>query len=1264
MKSILLVFVFCGLFMEGSSQGIHADPLTGRAVTGLPIWTINAADLAAPIGLSYSSGAKVNDGEGTAGMGWSLGAGGEVRREVRGLPDDYKGAYAGIAGDWRRGWLFDGNAMDANNLSTVGNLNCGTTEFADFTTMASLDAPSGGYRDDTEPDIFYFHAPGLSGQFVFNKNRLIRTIPYMDVKIDVTRTSTDSLIHEVVITNNKGVKYYFSDGEFVTRTSRGKSGGPGYFARSNQYFPESLPASFYTAWRLTSMISPNGAAITFLYGNISDATNVSHVKYINPSPSSHVDTLYSVTDKFQSKQLVQIIGLNEKATLAWNGGVIGSVIISELTYQSSVKKFNMRYHMITASKRSKKKPVRMYLSGFQQEANCSVFPGYEFSYYGVDFAADTTSLPYDTFLGQDLFGYYNSTAISGVPDIYQKASDSGTDGDRFRIAPASGYSLLFSGGGRSVDTSKLYYGSMKSMTLPSGGMSTVKYEASQYYDAITATNQVAGAPRVKRITTTGSYRTSDLVVSYRYRSSTTPTRSSGLWTYKPMFVATSIGLIAAAVPENIAPEEMIYYSRVEESVMGRGRTVYEFQNAAMSGSAATGDFVPSLSLIARPNPGSGNPCQSLTGAKGGYYSFPHAPNTNYDFERGLPLRVSEYTAAGKLVRRKINTYSRTSTTIDPVYGVRFETGSAGSFQYQKYSILTRVDKMIATETTRVYVPGTDSVSSAYVETSSSYTYNSMQMLKRIKTVNSDNTTDSTVFKYAGDYAVSGTGTNTQARMIKTLQSNNMQSVPIETVSYNQSSVTGAAITMFGNTFGSSRVLPAKQLTHIDPDNFVAAHMTGTAFIYDSTRYLADTYLDVYDAYGTPLVLRDQSRMTASVLLGYNGAIPAVDIKNARYDQIVYSDFEPHSSTTVTQNGTISTTDPWTGQNCLALGSSTYAQQTSVVRGAGKNYRFSCWAKGAATLSIQINSATAVVVGTSGATWQYIEKVIDMSAIIVGATFSFKLTSTASVSVDNIAFYPESSTISSHAYDPLNGKTADLDSRGGAGFQDYDQLGRVRYVKNQDKDIVQIQDYHYKSANAIVRPTSHFTGGTSPDMGVTSIYTADASCMGGITYAWTVDGVPAGTSSSIGYAFDAYKNYRVKLVASSPLGSSTTEILVCPKPVISVAVSKPTGESASFNCTNSGDIRHLTATIAGCYDHASGGVTYKWSKATTLGGIRTQLGTTTTQYFDWHLENGTNNYVFCEVITRCPNQSTGANYPYSGQTIESYIVFTWSSGGGC
>jgi hypothetical protein len=1230
---------------------VSADPLTGSASASIPIYTVSKGSLFASVSLSYfTKGVKANDAEGSAGIGWSLMAGGVIYRDMRGLPDDFVGA----SGDNRRGWLSGSIAKQVNAFVPAGdqNLLICVDEKADYATINSF-----GYNLDTEPDIFSFHAPGLSGQFVFDGNKKIQCLPYQDLKIVPTR-GADSLINQIEVTTNLGVKYTFQTGDKVMRRTILRLNSNYFKTQFNQYSSTTL-VTYYSTWVLTSITSPDGAALRFSYGAYSSSATSNNFAEVVNNTTNAVDSIYTIEDQISSRLLSTIAGANITVSFSWSGSLLSRISISDNSNSTS-KSFQLFYHNVKSKYRWNRDRfvTRPFLSGIVQQTNCVSFPGFQFDYYGVNFANDSTYIPYKRNIRQDIYGYYNGVATTATPEVYIATGDTGADGERYRIAPASGYSLLASGGSRSVNPAVVCYGALKTFTLPTGGSTILTYEPADYYDALTNSTIQGGGIRVKSIKITDNNPSADVTTTYSYKKSKTSSQSSGKWVYRPMLAFNGYGE-HVRVPYNIAPDETIFYSRVEMATSGKGKTVYEFQLPGVYAETTNGDFNATLSRVARPDPGVGS-CAAIGGLRTGYYTFPYSVNTNFDFERGLPVKISNYTSNRVLVSQTIYTYQRTTAPIVQVAGIRFES-FPGLFQYGKYVLLSNVNKMTQVETNRVFDP---SDTTKYVETATTYTYNNNQMLSQVSTYNSDNSTLTKNYLYAKDY-IGMTATDTQSRTVNSLINANRHGTLVESYSQNGAAYTDASLVLFNDTFGG-KVLPWQKLSLSNPTGFLKSSVSAGAFIYSSSNYYTTQFIDAYDSLGNVLVTRDQSRALSSVKLGYNNSLPILKISNARYDQVVFSDFENGELSGITFNGaTITTADSWSGRASLVL-SPGNTPQASLSRGYGNYYRFSAWVKAStpATITVQFNNGTAWVAntvnypnaGSPSGTWQYIETRIDISSSPISGVFPIQVLTSAAVNIDNLMFYPEAADVSSNTYEPLYGASASLDTRGNAGFTQFDQLGRPHYILNKDKDIVQVKDYHFKAqvnsaASAwIASPIgSIYTG--SP-----ATFNAATTCMNGITYTWYLDDVNQNNNtSSFTSTFLENRQYVIKLVVNYSGGSIAVISKVQPVPVFNASFSFSGG--SSFNCRDATFTRTITATATGCYEALIFNWVVKSDNGTLLGS-----GTATTNVFDVNLYTGQNNTIIVWVESTCYNSSTN-RHDQVQSTTKSFSV-GWSPLGPC
>src|SRR5690606_22174489 len=63
-------------------------------------------------------------------------------------------------------------------------------------------------------------------------------------------------------------------------------------------------------------------------------------------------------------------------------------------------------------------------------------------------------------------------------------------------------------------------------------------------------------------------------------------------------------------------------------------------------------------------------------------------------------------------------------------------------------------------------------------------------------------------------------------------------------------------------------------------------------------------------------------------------------------------------------------------------------------------------------------------------------------------------------VDNIRIHPDDALISTYTYIPQVGMSSMIDSKGRAGYYDYDELGRLTTIRDQYKNITKQFCYNY------------------------------------------------------------------------------------------------------------------------------------------------------------------------------------------------------------
>lgn len=1134
-------------------------------------------------------------------MGWSFVGAGQVSRELRGLPDDVDEG----AGK-RRGWLFNNAANTIGNFSSTSddNMTVCTDEASDFSAINAY-----GYLKDTEPDIFHFSAPGLSGSFVFDNTLnipVVRVIPYQDVKVVIIRDVVPLQILSIDIINNQGIKYHFATGETYTRQAYKKSTVTSTAPFTTGFNFYSNPLSYTGTWYLSSITDPFGASVNYQYNNGYTSLSAEYKTVVN-SIGTSIDTVYTVSTTINSAQLTQVNGSLHSVNLIWAGNLISSVEVVENNYAQK-KKFNFYYRFVKQASDNTFNPIRKaFLKEIKEESNCQAFPSHQFEYYGVTFSGEdgTTLLPWKDRKAQDYWGYFNNVQSSLVPKVYK--NDAAADGQRYITHDKSGYTLL-SGANRWTNSSTVHYGSLQKVVYPGGGFGEITWEPSTYNDG-DSTNFRGGGVRVKstRLSDGDADATNDIITQYQYLDASG--YSSGKVLYKPSF-AYANGSTEVRFDKNQAPDETIFYTRTTVLQTGRGKTVYEYLVPAAYPVITDTDFAASKSKTARAN------CTGSENFKNGYYIYPFAPNTNWDFERGLPSKISTYNEAGVQLTEKTFTYQRIGNGTVTIKGLKYEPNSSYStYLFAQYTILAQTDKVTRTEKTKVF----DQLNpSASVNEATGYVYKTLGtspaivsvLLDSVSTVNSQGDIYTTQYKYAKDF-LPVNANDVQTSMINLMDVLDMRGTVVETIQRLKrgavTTVIGANLTLFGSFGSPSRPLPKQTMAWksttaftpaaLSPPNPTASPQT---FTYDA-KYFPVTYIDSYDDVFNVLSVRDSRKVSTGVHYGYVKMLPVATFNNAKAEETVFTDFESVSTGSLSFSGTNWSSDAWSGKRSLSLASALSLDKTNVTKGAATNYRFSARLKATAGNTLTATAyngitpvVTVVLTATANNQWQYLEGKMNMAS--VPASFTLKVTSNATILVDDIAFYPETATMQSTTHDPLNGVLSASDSRGVSAFTEYDNLGRKKYARDMDKNIVQMTEYQYKT-QPVESPVAQFTPNLPYNLiSTTSVvtFTPNSSCLSGVTYQWLLNDLPAGTGSTFnngGAPFGFNQDYRLTCIATHPTnGTSSYTVEFNPICTGTLNLSLAGGESATMYECSQNFVRNFTATYNGC---AATDVNYQW-----------------------------------------------------------------------
>jgi hypothetical protein len=301
--------------------------------------------------------------------------------------------------------------------------------------------------------------------------------------------------------------------------------------------------------------------------------------------------------------------------------------------------------------------------------------------------------------------------------------------------------------------------------------------------------------------------------------------TSDLWNYSTV-----------RMDDSMSPEDnSVIYSYVKRTNSGAGSTQYEFITPATAWDGnASPDWSPSLISIARAN------CVSSGFIINDKNTYPFPPNINFEFERGLCSKVTNFDENGNEVSESAFTYQRTGSPA-VIYALKFDY-NLNAMAYSKYAIYASTGELRASETKKVF---DQSNLSQVQQTTTNYYYSSAQHKypTQQQATNSDGSVVNNFTKYSKDYSVS-LGSDSTSNGIYHLQKLNINT-PIE--QYVQLSkggttvTTGASLIKF-NTFnptGNSYLyLPCQKLKFVSVNgvaNFQSSSVSG-AFNYDY-RYI-------------------------------------------------------------------------------------------------------------------------------------------------------------------------------------------------------------------------------------------------------------------------------------------------------------------------------------------------------------------------------------------------------------------------------------------
>lgn len=341
----------------------------------------------------------------------------------------------------------------------------------------------------------------------------------------------------------------------------------------------------------------------------------------------------------------------------------------------------------------------------------------------------------------------------------------------------------------------------------------------------------------------------------------------------------------------------------------------------------------------------------------------------------------------------------------------------------------------------------------YEEVLTNYYYNDTSHLlpTKVVVVNSKGELVTTTTQYPLSFKnISATDDFTKG--VANLQSTHIINVPVE--KYVQKSNTDgsglhtvSAILSLYNASSPTRALTYQSQSSAPIIGFSPATDKASGFSKDAS-YQPFIYFDKYDVFGNVVQQHKMNDVNFSYIWDYFSSYPIAEAKNADSGSIAYTSFEADG----TGNWNVgslarNTVTAITGNRSYNLNndiSKSFLNSATI-------YIVSYWTQNSGAFAIAGTIAGYPAKGKTVNGWTlYVHKVTGQTSIsIIGNGL-----------IDELRLYPADAQMSTYTYDPLIGMTSQTDSGGRTTYYEYDGLGRLNLIRDQDRNILKRYCYNY------------------------------------------------------------------------------------------------------------------------------------------------------------------------------------------------------------
>lgn len=450
---------------------------TGTPNISIPLYEIKLREVSLPISLNYHAGGiRVDEIASSAGLGWTLAAGGNISSTVFDKPDMGPGGYAtgNPSGDFPKDRELspysgmipippDEDSLRAADYELLTRL-IGMTSYTTINPNSAF---------DLQPDLFYYNLGGRSGKFFHTPSGEAFTVPFEPLKI----------VHDqnlrYTITDEQGVKYTFADRE--TSITYYQQYGPQFGPQVEGAY---TPYSF--VYHLSFISTPSGDTIRFEYDqySYSFSNQVSYTRYLK-KPGQFCNTNYNT----RTESRTEVIGALRLKSIRSNRGhevffhysscdradLPGSAALKSVEVKADGST-NRKVFRLTHSYFYSERPavpslddcdstgtspemLRLKLLTVEEEGKAPYLIDYD----------ESVQLPSRMSQAQDHWGFFNGTTSLLPKDILRGFQE---------------------GGDREASADLMGAWTLSKLTYPTGGYTTFDFEAHDSYHARAVANEM------------------------------------------------------------------------------------------------------------------------------------------------------------------------------------------------------------------------------------------------------------------------------------------------------------------------------------------------------------------------------------------------------------------------------------------------------------------------------------------------------------------------------------------------------------------------------------------------------------------------------------------------------------------------------------------------------------------------------------------------------------------------------------------------------